>query len=176
MWKEKDCVWCIHSRYGNCLWRTFLFFHRLYQVFGMSNLILISNVTQNYTVLCRLRWVLVLDGRRNSWKISYTWVTVTTRIPVFWDDISGEKVWVFRDLIKKTGKFLSHKDISFFLSNTLVSYMISPFVIQAHFDLLLLSGKSDFYKIMGILSPCLSKNASVWRLQLCRNSGQKPLE
>lgn len=171
MGKEKDCVWCIHSSYGNFLW-TFLFIHRLCQGFGMFNLIFI---TQNYTVLCRLRWVLVLGGRRNSWNISYSWVTVTT-IPIYWDDISSVKVQVFRDLIKTTRKFFSHKGISFFLSNTFVSYMISPFVIQDHFDLLLLSGKSDFYKIMGILSPCLSKNTSVWRLQLCRNSGQKPLE
>lgn len=94
---------------------------------------------------------------------SYSWVTVTTRIPIYWDDISGEKVQVFRDLIKTTWKFLSHKGISFSFSNTLESYMIFPFVIQAHFDLLLLWGKSDFYKIMGIPSPCLPKNVSVWR-------------
>lgn len=91
---------------------------------------------------------------------SYSWVTVSTRIPVYWLDISGEQVQVFRDLVKTPWEFLSHKGISFFLSNTHVPYTISPLVIQAHFDILPFSGKSDFYKIMEILSLCLLKNAS----------------
>lgn len=122
--------------------------------------VLIGGRTIGHVIIIKLLALIrmILIGIAESF--SYSRVTVSIRTPVHWVGISGEKVQVFRDLVKNLCKFLSHKGISFFLSHTHMLYTISPLVIQAYFDLLSFSGKPDFHKIMEIFSLCLLRNTS----------------
>lgn len=131
-------------------------------------------IIQNYAVFCRLmsshvRWkkywlcnnnkLLALIRMiliRKAFSYSYSQVTVSIRIPVYWVGISDEKVQVYRDLVKNPWEFLWHKGISLFLSHA----HISPLVVQANFDLLSFSEKPDFHKIIEILSLYLLKTTS----------------